>query len=226
MVYSIRTADEAIALFKTFIGKPRTSLPWLKGRVNMLDCAAGYSWISGLKPEQISCSKLKAIMVKNGTWKTTGIPEKGDAVLFDWSGNKTGTDHVGIVISANKNAVVYISADSGKNQLVTINPGIGYKWISGFGKPIAFRPTVNPNVIPLVPVAETVHPAPKKPVKPAVYMASVVVLPGDSYWKIAARSLGVANNLINAAKIQKETKRIQALNNNKPINPGDKVRIR
>jgi LysM repeat protein len=224
-VISKHTAHEAVVLFKTFIGKPRTTLPWLKNRVHMLDCAAGYSWISGLKPEQISCSRIKAICEKNGTYARSGIPQIGDAVFFDWKGNKVETDHVGMVVSATKTSVTYVSADSGDHQLVTVNT-IGYKWITGWGKPVTWRTATVAPAAPVSPVAPVTPSVPVKPAAPAVKPVTVVVQPGDSYWAIATRTLGVKNTPLNALRINKETKRIQALNANKALKPNDTVRVR
>lgn len=70
---------------------------------------------------------------------------------------------------------------------------------------------------------------PSEPEKPKPEEPSknyVIARPGDSYWKIAARVLDVSNTPKNYPKILKESKRIQQLNNNKPITPGMKVRIK
>jgi hypothetical protein len=136
------TREQAIIEFKKYINKPRTELPWLKGRLTMLDCAAGVSYVTGLVAsgrDIISCGVWMQKMKNNYSWKTTGIPKRGDAVIFDWTGNKTGHDHIGIVLSATKNKVKYISADSHpKDKLVTINEGISYKWITGWGTPVPY----------------------------------------------------------------------------------------
>jgi LysM repeat protein len=78
-----------------------------------------------------------------------------------------------------------------------------------------------PFVAPKPPVALPV--APKPPVSNNKY---VVVRPGDSYWRIAVRSLGVTNTVRNYPAIIKESNRIQKLNNNKPLVPGQRVRIK
>jgi LysM repeat protein len=71
---------------------------------------------------------------------------------------------------------------------------------------------INKTEVAAQPVAEV-----KK--DPAEYYT---VKPNDSYWKIA----GIVLNTKNAAKIVKEVKRLQTLNNNKGLNPGDKIRIK
>jgi len=135
------TAQQAISNFKKFIGTPRAKLPWLAGRVKMLDCAAGYSYIAHLKPEQISCNELRKIMLHNKTWRKADngktLPKRGDAVIFDWSGHQSGTDHVGMVITADKTGVTHISADSNSDQLVHVNH-VGWHYVTGFGEVVKF----------------------------------------------------------------------------------------
>jgi cell wall-associated NlpC family hydrolase len=133
-----QTIEATIAKFQSFIEKPRTALPWLKNRQSIQDCAAGFSYVSGLKPEIISCSKIKAACVANHTWATKGIPQRGDAIIFDWNGRKTDTAHVGIVLSANKQGVTYVSANSGTHHTVTNNT-VGYKYVTGWGRPKAYQ---------------------------------------------------------------------------------------
>ena len=74
---------------------------------------------------------------------------------------------------------------------------------------------------PLVPVKPS-----KPPVKPEDGNKYIVVRAGDSYWSIAVRVLGVPNTPIHYPKIIKESNRIKSLNNNKPLQPGHKVRIK
>lgn len=127
--------DTRIAQFQSYIGKPRTALPWLKPYPpNILDCAIGFSYIAGLKPVQINCNGIKALCVANKTWRTTGLPVAGQAVIFDWSGRKKAGDHVGMVISANPRNVTYVSADSGPHKLVTITT-VPYNLVTGWGSP-------------------------------------------------------------------------------------------
>ena len=130
--------ESAIYRLKMFIGKTRKELqqtaPWLKGRPNMLDCAAGYSWATKGK-DVISCHVLVDAMKANKTWqpyKPGLIPVRGQAVIFDWNAEHTDTAHVGIVTRADLNRVTYISADSGEHQIVNVN-SVGYPYVTGFG---------------------------------------------------------------------------------------------
>jgi hypothetical protein len=134
-----KTVEQTLALFKTFVMEDRKDLPWLKGRQGMLDCAAAVSYITERKPEIISCTAYVNKLKTEKRWQTRyRIPVPGNLVFFDWTGHEFTTgnvDHVGIVVSATHDKVSYISADStqplpGK---VTINPGVGYHWIAGFG---------------------------------------------------------------------------------------------
>jgi hypothetical protein len=54
---------------------------------------------------------------------------------------------------------------------------------------------------------------------------NIVILPGDSYWKIAIRVLNLKSTPNNYAAIIKESSRIQNLNKKKSLIPGQIVRI-
>ena len=176
------TAHDAIHNFKTFVGKPRTELPWLNGTVKgfpnrvhgFYDCALGYSYFSGLRPVIVSCHVLRDFCIHNKTW-TTDLHEvqPGDAVIFDWEskkglGKNTNTDHVGMVISVDlkKQSVTYVSADSTNPcpGLVTVNT-ISTLWIAGFGRPVKFLEI--PQTIPVAhPDQQGQHNAPAPAIPP------------------------------------------------------------
>jgi hypothetical protein len=132
-------AQDAVNKLKTYVNKPRKDLPWLKGRTNMLDCSAAVSWVLNLDQPQgiISCGTLMDYFKQKKQWHTTGIPVAGDIVIFDWSGKRTGHDHTGIVITADKNNVHYTSADSTTPTpgFVTYGQTQPYKYITGYGRP-------------------------------------------------------------------------------------------
>ena len=137
------TPNQATAKLHTYLGKPRTELPWLRGRISMLDCAAAVSWAVGLNPEIISCHVLQAHLAHKGLWQTSGIPQPGDIVIFDWTGKQRHTgnyDHTGLILKADKNGVEYISADSTRPTpgLVSINK-LPYKWIAGHATPETYK---------------------------------------------------------------------------------------
>jgi hypothetical protein len=135
-----QTAKQTIDKFNSFIGVPRSKLPWLSKRGSMLDCAAAVSYVLKQTPEIISCGVWVEKFKKNKTWHTSGVPQPGDVVVFDWETGKgmgkgnVNHDHVGIVIKASKLRVVYVSADFGKKQLVTKSFS-SYKSILGYGRP-------------------------------------------------------------------------------------------
>lgn len=136
------TAQLAITQLESYIHKPRTALPWLKGRQTLLDCAAAVSYIIGIKPEIISCGVLVDHFKTSKSWYTTGIPQPGDIIIFDWETGKgmgkgnINHDHTGIVKTANAQMVTYVSADSTRPTpgLVTDN-AVSYKWVLGYGRP-------------------------------------------------------------------------------------------
>ena len=162
------TAHAIIAHFQTFLGKKREDLPWLNGTVKgfpnrvkgFYDCALGFSYISGLRPVQVSCTAVKNLAIANKVWNLDikkVLP--GDAVLFDWEsgkwvGKNTNTDHIGMVMSVNlkNNTVTYISADTGPviPGIVTVNT-VSLKWVAGFARLVEFAdiastvPKVNPD---------------------------------------------------------------------------------
>jgi hypothetical protein len=157
---SKQTAQQAITNFKSFLGKKREELPWLNGKTKgfpnrvhgFYDCALGYSYISGLRPVQVSCTAVKNLAIHNKVWNLDikkVLP--GDAVLFDWEtgkapGKNNNTDHIGMVISVDvKNkTVTYVSADTGKviPGIVTINT-VGIKWVAGFARIVNFADPVS-----------------------------------------------------------------------------------
>ena len=178
--HSSHTAQQAIALFKSWMGKPRTELPWLNGTVKgfpnrvhgFYDCALGFSYISGLRPVQVSCTAVKHLAQANKVWNLDikkVIP--GDAVLFDWEtgkwpGRNVNTDHIGMVVSVDvkKGTVTYVSADTGKviPGIVTLNT-VGLKWVAGFARLINFSEPVS--VVPeLHPEQRSVHSVAAAPV--------------------------------------------------------------
>jgi hypothetical protein len=172
----MKTAQEAIALFKTFVNLPRTKLPWLKGRPNLYDCAAGYTWVSDLKdkyPHIVWVHEVVDVCKKNGTWvqykkgiEKKQLPQPGDAVIFDWKGTHTRTDHVAMCISASATHLTVVGADQGHTREVSYLNEFNYWAITGWGKPVAFsdtpaaKPVVLPTVAPLI--------APKPVVAPVV----------------------------------------------------------
>jgi len=160
--------------FNGFAGKPRTDLPWLNGTTKgfpnrvtgFYDCALAVSYFTGITPQIVSCGVLMDYLKKLGTWKTTGQPNKGDVVIFGWSGNKQDHDHTGLVLWVKPNGndwnVTYVSADSTQNPpppgLVTVNT-VSSKYVTGWGDPKVWdaatvaAPVTAPNHEAVIPVA-------------------------------------------------------------------------
>lgn len=122
----------------------------------------------------------------------------------------------GTVAALQKNSKKKLKVVGHRDVNLTACPGEKiYKLIKADTFEVAYPP--KPAVVPPKPVE------PAKPTtKPVTY---VIARPGDSYWRIAVRTLGVRNTPNNYAKILKESKRIQKLNNNKPVIAGKKVRV-
>jgi hypothetical protein len=140
-------ASEAVAKLAHYIPiHDRRKYPWL-GTVarqkSLYDCAAALSWVVGKTPEIISCGVWEQHFKNAHRWYTTGIPVAGDFVIFDWKsglgmGKNQNHDHIGIVVSANKKGVTYVSADSTKVPMpgyVTENT-VSYKYVTGYGRPV------------------------------------------------------------------------------------------
>lgn len=130
--------ETAIKKFKSYLPKLRTQYEWLEGRPHMLDCASGYSYITGGK-DVISCSQHKAHMVNNKTWiqntpTQTKRPVRGQAIIFDWQAQYSDTAHIGLVLSYDKKTdeVEYISANSAPDGRVRIK-SVGFRVVTGWG---------------------------------------------------------------------------------------------
>jgi len=124
-------------IMKSFVGKPRSAYPWLKGRPNLGDCAAGYARVAtGNTNKIIWVSELVRLMQKNGTWKK-GQPKMGDAVIYDWNGDG-GCDHVAMFHSKTKDGrwMAFGANQSDANVVTKLITGKGP--ILGWGTPFEF----------------------------------------------------------------------------------------
>lgn len=133
----MRTRHQAMKTMKSFLVKPRSDYPWLKGRINLGDCAAGYARVAtGKHSKIIWVSELVNLMKKNGTWKK-GTPKMGDAVIFDWNGDG-GCDHVAMFHSKTKDGRwLCYGANQGDSNVVTKLVTNG-KAVMGWGTPFEF----------------------------------------------------------------------------------------
>jgi hypothetical protein len=147
----VRTRKEAIQFMMSFVGKPRSEMPWLKARPHLLDCAAGYSYaVLGKKTKIVWVHEIMDRMKENKTWTKKGTPKPGDAVIYDWN-NDGSCDHVAMFHSVNKaGQFVCYGADQGKTKLVTkLVTGKGV--ILGWGTPFNFPDPVK--TVPVTPPA-------------------------------------------------------------------------
>lgn len=142
----MRTLQEAINIYKSFVGKtraqledPKTGAPWLKGKPhNYFDCASGFSYASGIGRDIYSCGIWVQHFKNEHTWKTTGLPKRGDAVIFSWDGKGMREDggehdHIGLcaVDAVAGKPIQYLSADSGDQRIVNLH-SVDLKFVSGY----------------------------------------------------------------------------------------------
>ena len=164
----VKTRKQALEFLRSFEGKARSTMPWLKGRPHLYDCAAGYTYsVLGKKTKIVWVSELVKRMKENKTWTKTGTPKPGDAVIYDWNGDG-GCDHVAMFHSVNKaGQFVCFGADQGKNQLVTkLVTGKGV--ILGWGTPFNFTDPVKAEPIPTA-TKSVETPVDEMPLKPEHY---------------------------------------------------------
>lgn len=167
----IRTRKQAIQYLKSLVNKPRTELPWLKGRPKLYDCAAGYSYaVQGKVTKIVWVHELVDLMKKNKTWTKKGTPKPGDAVIYDWNGDG-GCDHVAMFHSVNKaGQFVCYGADQGRptpGKVTKLVTGKGV--ILGWGTPWTFTEPVKAEPIPASADSEPTTPAEEMPLKPEHY---------------------------------------------------------
>lgn len=164
----VRTRKQSLEFLRSFVGKPRTAMPWLKGRPHLYDCAAGYTFsVLGKKTKIVWVHELVDRMKANKTWTKKGTPKPGDAVIYDWNGDG-GCDHVAMFHSVNKaGQFVCFGADQGKGQLVTkLVTGKGV--ILGWGTPFNFTDPIAKEVIPAA-TKDVETPETEMPLKPEHY---------------------------------------------------------
>lgn len=102
-------------------------------------------------PIEISCHYLIEAAKKMNCWQENDayIPQPGDAVLYDWQdsgvGDNTGSpDHVGTVVSVNKNAGYFTVVEGNySNSVKKRTMSINGKFIRGFIVPKYTDDTVN-----------------------------------------------------------------------------------
>jgi LysM repeat protein len=174
-----------------------------------------------------SCSAAVAWFKKKGQMVPATKAQAGDVVFLNFDSNPDA-DHVGIVVKNDTKKRVLHTIEGN-----TLNPAGGsqgdgdgvyrkvrpYSLVVGIGRPKwpgrVTTPATPPKAVSK-PVSKPVSaPAPvKKPVK------TVKVVKGDSYWRIAEQNLPAGKTVGNY------TKELQVLNGDKPLHPGDIVRLK
>jgi hypothetical protein len=156
------TRKQAVALMRSFVGKKRSQLPWLKKRPKLSDCAAGYSYCAtGKVQKYVWVHELVDLMKKNGTWKK-GQPQPGDAVIYDWNGDG-GCDHVAMYHSKNKAGqwISFGANQSSIHQVTKLVTGKGV--ILGWGRPFTFAPDEIVTPVTDAEIATSRHEMPLQP---------------------------------------------------------------
>lgn len=172
-----------------------------------------------------SCGYGIKFFKKKKAWFSVADAQPGDLAFFDW--DKDGEqDHVGIVISNDPKTKTIKTVEGNTSDSSHSNGGTvqaktrNYGVIMGVGRP-AWKDKFGEGK-----PAEEKKPEPKpvdKPVeKPAVKPAgkTYTVKAGDSYWAIAEK------NPIKGLATSEATKVLQKLNDNKPLHPGDVIKIK
>jgi Putative peptidoglycan binding domain/CHAP domain len=174
------TRAEALATMRSYVGKARNVMPWLKKRPKLYDCAAGYSYCAtGKVTKYVWVHEMVDLMKKNGTWKK-GKPQPGDAVIYDWNGDG-GCDHVAMFHSVAKNGQwITYGADQGKpspGKVSKLQTGKGV--ILGWGTPFKFDEAGHGIVTPTV-TTEPAHAETDMEVKPEHYAPAEPVSPVEA----------------------------------------------
>ncbi len=138
-------AGELVAIAIEELGYPNGDKYWrwfgLANRVEW--CAIFVSWVADqagyLEQDRIlkssSCIEMVRWFTDRDKYEfatSNYIPREGDIVFFDWSGNRTGKDHVGIVEFSDGHIIQVIEGNSGNmvsRQIYTIDTAA----ISGYG---------------------------------------------------------------------------------------------
>lgn len=237
------------SIFGDWYGLPNN--PWCAMFVSYCFNKAGAGKLVGpAKKGFASCTTGMEWLSEHGTKVAPSKAQAGDIVFFQWDSGSP--DHVGIVLSSHPNTrtLKTVEGNTGAPKGAK-GEGVYYKtrsyavveaiyrpnWARVAPKPTTPTPPATP-VEPVKPVAPTTPLEPTKPVAPVSPATPAPVKPqspkpvytvvkaGDGYWTLAARVLNVANVAKNYLKIAKESKRLQALNGKKALNPGDKIRIK
>lgn len=211
--------DSATAHFQNPKAKSATNYGVGEGRIHQYVKDKDYAFGSGntlANRYGISIEHEGGWMLANGKRK---VPTKKVLQTSAWLCAKIAREHKMGKLVPGKNAFPH-------NKYVnTTCPGsLDWHWICEEANRInaALEEAAKPKPPVVVEPEKPVVVVPEKPVKPAPKKEYRTIVRGDSYWGIASKVIGSKN----PAKILKEMKRLQKLNNNKALMPGEKLRIK
>jgi hypothetical protein len=97
-------------MFSAYFGRPPE--PWCADFVSY--CATR----AGLSMNTASAQRVQDIITQRGRWKGLSNPQPGDAVTFNWAGNRSGVaDHVGLVEKTyTVNGTLYVQTIEGNKS--------------------------------------------------------------------------------------------------------------
>ena len=135
--------QEILDIYNTYKPHPRghkmtTKDPWCAAFVSAVAIKLGYT---AILPVECSCTKMIALLKKNGTWDEQDhrVPHPGELIFYNWEAAATGdddtdADHVGIVESVQNGRIFVIEGNYQKAVKRRIIP-VNYKYIRGYGVP-------------------------------------------------------------------------------------------
>lgn len=223
----VGSLDSATAHFKNPKAKSATNYGVGEGRIHQYVKDKDYAFGSGTTYSNtygISIEHEGGWLMKNGKRK---VPSKKVLQTSAWLVAKIAREHKMGKLVPGKNAFPH------KHFVNTACPGtLDWHWIceeanrinAALAEANKPKPPVEPEKPVVVEPEKPVTPEPPKPpVKPTepkkVYYT---VVKNDSYWGIASKLLKTKN----PAKIVVEMKRLQKLNKNAPLFPGNKIRVK
>ena len=108
-----------------------TADPWCATFVSSVAIKLGYTDII---PTECSCTRMIQLLKKQQSWRETGLPTPGALIFYNWEGEMTGADHVGIVESVKDGRITVIEGNYEKSVKRRYIP-VTYPCIRGYGVP-------------------------------------------------------------------------------------------
>ena len=111
--------------------KMTTKDQWCSAFVTAVAVKLGYTDII---PPECSCTRMMGLLQNRNSWQETGRPAPGALIFYNWEGEKTEADHVGIVEKVENGRVYTIEGNTSDSCRARSYP-IGYFEILGYGIP-------------------------------------------------------------------------------------------